>query len=314
MADQDFSSHLKIFYQRLFPFDELSRWLSVFCDGKNPLSNREFSFTLESDAYIRFQSFSDGQELKQEVTKLCPVKIDIGAVYNTKPKDKKALRPGAFQPKERELVFDIDLTDYDEVRTCCSEANVCRKCWVFICVAIKVIHRVLKEDFGFMHILWVYSGRRGIHCWVSDSRAKKLSAEGRRAIVSYIDLIRGGEEASRKVNLQSKMHHKSVRLSNDTVKDYFTSNIILNQDVLSTESKWQKLLQMIPDDDLRSHLNEIWAKNPDFSAQAKWLSLVNSVRDVAGKKPDEFVFLSTPPPAILSTRLLFQQFIPLCVK
>ncbi|KAJ3108959.1 primase, DNA, polypeptide 1 (49kDa) [Phlyctochytrium planicorne] len=218
-------------------------------------------FTLESDAYIRFQSFTDSQELKQEVLKLSPIKIDIGAVYNAKPKDKKALRPGAFQPKERELVFDIDLTDYDEVRTCCSEANICRKCWVFMAVAMKVIHRILTDEFGFKNIFWVYSGRRGVHCWVSDTRAKKLTAEGRRAIVSYIDLVRGTEETGRKANFASKMNHRSVRfelssentpdtirISHDVSEKVFTGNLILNQDVLSTPAKWQKLLQMISDD------------------------------------------------------------------
>lgn len=35
------------------------------------------------------------------------------------PKDHKMIKPGAFQAEEKELVFDIDMTDYDEVRTCC---------------------------------------------------------------------------------------------------------------------------------------------------------------------------------------------------
>ncbi|NXE02199.1 PRI1 primase, partial [Chaetorhynchus papuensis] len=157
---------------------------------KNYFQLREFSFTLRDDVYLRFQSFGSPQELERELQKINPYKIDIGAVYSHRPNQHNTVHLGAFQPQEKELVFDIDMTDYDDVRTCCSSADICSKCWTLMTIAVRVIDRALVEDLGVRHRLWVYSGRRGVHCWVCDDAVRKWSPALRAAAVEYLSLVK----------------------------------------------------------------------------------------------------------------------------
>lgn len=136
-----------------------------------------------------------------------PRRIEIGPVYTADPRDRKTFRNStAFQPLAKELCFDIDLTDYDDIRTCCDKANICNKCWKFTTMAIKVLEAALQEDFGFHHILWVYSGRRGIHAWVCDKRARALDDQQRKAITGYFDVVSGGKQGGKKVNIRRPLH------------------------------------------------------------------------------------------------------------
>merc|ERR1719321_2282561 len=111
---------------------------------------------LPGDIYLRYQSFETHAQFRAAVLEKQPARIEIGAVYNFAPKLHTQQIGRHFVPVERELIFDIDMDDYDEIRTCCEKAAVCSKCWRFMSCAIEVLGAALREDFGFKHVQFVF--------------------------------------------------------------------------------------------------------------------------------------------------------------
>ena len=69
-------------------------------------------------------SFASHPAIASAPCRKCPSKIDIGPVYNRDPVLRKQYSD--FTPVERELVFDIDMDGYDDVRICCQVRRVAR--------------------------------------------------------------------------------------------------------------------------------------------------------------------------------------------
>lgn len=267
---------LPLYYRRLFPFAQYYRWLNYGGLQKNYFQNREFSFTLKDDIYVRYQSFTNQSELEKEMQKMNPYKIDIGAVYSHRPNQHNTVKSGSFQALEKELVFDIDMTDYDDVRSCCSAADICSKCWTLMTIAIRILDRALKDDFGFQHLLWVYSGRRGVHCWVCDEAARKLSAAARSAVAEYLSLVKGGEETVKKVILSDPIH-PFISESLMVVERYFTRYALQDQDILGNKETLDKVLALVPED-VRKELQQ------DFQNERKPENRWKLIKDQAKRK------------------------------
>mmetsp|Transcript_11426 Transcript_11426/g.7948 ORF Transcript_11426/g.7948 Transcript_11426/m.7948 type:complete len:171 (+) Transcript_11426:18-530(+) len=147
LFDQD---RLKIYYQKIFPYKLMFKWISynkVTQHRENALKSidsgvqsdyfyqREFSFTLENDVYCRYLSFKTADDFKNTLVDRVPFKIDIGAVFNMPPVNHHMATSKAFVPQQKEMVFDIDMDVYDDVRSCCKGANVCDKCMILMKVA-----------------------------------------------------------------------------------------------------------------------------------------------------------------------------------
>ncbi|XP_045120220.1 DNA primase small subunit-like [Portunus trituberculatus] len=276
-----FPDYVAMYYKRIFPYNQYFRWLSYGQDLKQCFQKREFCFTLADDVYVRFLSFKDQEDMEAEIKKRCPHKIDIGAIYNFRPKDHKTVT--VFSPRSKELVFDIDMTDYDEIRICCSGAEICNKCWKYMTIAVKVLDLALRQDYGFKHILWVYSGRRGIHCWVCDASARMLSQAARSAVAEYLQVVKGGDDTNKKVTLPFKLH-PSIKRAETIAKKYFTEVVLEDQDMLGTPERWKKFLKHIPDQGLQDTLDKLM---PQCSNSSQRWNIIQSEVTKAINKGDK---------------------------
>jgi len=294
---------LDIYYKHLFPIENYVKWLSynnkpdIYQKSKNYpgtyLSRREISMTLPQDIYVRYQTIdineskkSQAETFKEMLSKKQPIKIDIGAVYNNSPKYKSSrhaqhLAKGEFViPKEKEIVFDIDMTDYDPVRLCCDGAKICEKCWPLMRVACKILKFQLERSFGFKHLLFVYSGRRGVHCWVADKKAREYPAAVRTALAQYLQLLSGGGGSGTILPPHGACENKKIKVYNETFNKceiYQNSISIIDQyfeEYLSQQGffegpkeKFWKITGLILNEKIRNSLNEKLANisddNPD---------------------------------------------------
>lgn len=263
---------LRQFYQRLCPFRQLFQWLNHSATPQPDFHNREFSFWLPDNKVIRYLSFPSADLLRKQCVQMAPERFEIGPQYSINPRDRKTLKKAsAFKPIMKELVFDIDMTDYDNIRTCCQGAKICIKCWQFIVMAIKVIDTALREDFGFQHILWVYSGRRGAHAWISDKRAREMNDSKRKAVANYLEVLRGNENGKR-MALRRPLH-PHVDRSLKLLTPHFQNEVLADQDPWQSSAQAEKLLNLIPDKTLADALKKKWDSSADRSSNQKWADI-----------------------------------------
>jgi len=156
-------------------------------------------------------------------------------------------------------------------------------------VAMKIITRSLQEDFGDCHILWVYSGRRGVHCWVSDKHMREMKYDLRSAIVSYLTLIKGTGDKKKKLTLKTDAKwrhglHPMITKSIEIVKSYFEKYANQDQGILSTEKGINRVMDMLPDEvtEIRDRVGS-WKSSIGSSdgqqSSKRWKDLVVMLED-----------------------------------
>ena len=306
--EEEFSEDLlRLYYGRIFPAELMCKWLGYGTQNEksaadNLLCRREFSFTIAQDVYIRYLSFENADALRKGLCAQLPHKIDIGAVFTADPRDHKKFK--LFEPVQREFLIDIDLTDYEFLDCDVKKIETCDRCWPIMALAARALNQILVKDFGFEHLLFVYSGRRGIHCWVCDSRARVMPNDVRSAVADYLSPKLNA--ATGRLSIAQPMHPSLRRAYDDLLEPFFKETILGCESEggfgeLDKEAGQVRLLDMLGDDDVKARFLESWSRGAGAaqSGLEKWNNLVKHVHSKKNRALssvlDEIIFSYTFP-------------------
>lgn len=177
---------VRLYWRRLFPAELL---LELFGASRN----REFAMDI-GDVHLRFVQCADASEMRKALSgksvETAATSAHLGAVYSA-PVERKGMNSG--QAVACELRFDIDLSDYDELRSLmcgCKEKLMCGDCFSLAGMGLQILMEYLESRFGYKLFLPVFSGRRGMHLFVFDEAAYTLTSEMRSALLANLTLRR----------------------------------------------------------------------------------------------------------------------------
>ncbi|MCK4973246.1 MAG: hypothetical protein KAS52_07985, partial [Candidatus Heimdallarchaeota archaeon] len=177
------SKVLSEYYETKFPIDKFMSFI-----GLSNFKNREFGFVVGQDRFVRNISFQNTEKLLEFMVNNSVKHAYVGAVYDTAPSKEYPIQK--IKWNYREFIYDIDIDEYDLVRTCgCQGDQYCKECWSLVQDAAVFIDQTMREDFGFKDIIWIFSGRRGVHGWVRDSITQEFDQRQRLAILDYLTFI-----------------------------------------------------------------------------------------------------------------------------
>jgi len=134
---------------------------------------------------------------------------------------------------KKELVFDMDVTDFTRYCACHDVKRLCPACWPQLQGASLILQHIVENHLGYeqRHCLWVFSGRRGLHCFINDPCAMSLSDTERQQLYKRLS-IATGDDARLIAFITSLSRREPEFLA--SIEKFFLDSVLREQDLLNT--------------------------------------------------------------------------------
>lgn len=203
-----------------YPFDIIIKMITL--NNNYNIKNRNMMLSLKNDISVRNFEKSTNETFIKSVKNKLPLSIHMEKLnLNT---DKSFIENSPILNQiYKEFVFDIDLDDFDDLFNtklclfngklnkdeiqfkslricgCIGQKKACSKCWYLMGSSSIVIKFFMEKFFNINKFLWVYSGNRGIHCWINNKQLNLLNENSRKNIMNLM-ILNTDKEIFNKMN------------------------------------------------------------------------------------------------------------------
>ena len=223
---------LNFYYEQLFPYSAVYDWLDLSkITGRYYSGQREIAFFNSQDFVKRYCEAANVEEFRRLFKFYEPRQVHVGAVYDKHFSQKSEHNHIAG----KEFVVDLDICDYDAIRTCnCPCDSFCPQCWNFMIVAAKCLELQFKENFGWKNWQWMFSGSKGLHCWIRESLPSNFTSRNRMLTAKFLNKKR------KKTSLPDKLLYKNI------LKGYFEDFLLCDYELFENPIACQYLCSYLP--------------------------------------------------------------------
>lgn len=205
----------------------------------------------------------------------------------------------------QELVFDIDVTDYTRYCLCGARSptstsgeensksacatgmrhayyckcggpgKACSGCWLHIEGAAALLHYLLVHQLGIAekHLLWVLSGKKGIHCLVNDPRYVGMTVQQRASLFQLL-------QCETVAKLQAFGRHLLLGGDSTAVQQWeelYVENVVCRRHMLANDVFARDCLDLVKQHypALHHQLEQRWCVDhgPALTSLSKWQAL-----------------------------------------
>ena len=224
------------------------------------------------------QRLSSGESLKQLLQQKTPTQIHFHSLRM------ESFYSEQIQCKVLELVFDIDVTDFERYCLCTKQVDkkrACQSCWQHVEGASLVLSYILEQEWGISeeNILWVLSGMKGFHCIVNDKRFLFLTRKERTIL--FLQLQKNSVK-------QLIQFASSLTLEfSSQLENQFLVKSVLERSLLNSDSFQQACLSLIRTEyyAIYNALSVKWFNLRTASSEEKWKALLELERGQFPVKP-----------------------------